>query len=109
MNELIINIKENFYPMPMGRYHPKDGDYTGELFRKTWLEPNFDKYDKLIIELDDLVGCPSSFREEAFGGLARIFGIKEVLKKLEFRTIDFSHLLPIIRQDILDANKNIKR
>lgn len=105
--QMIIKIATVFHKMPMGRYYPKDGEYTGDKFRQEWLEPNFNAYDKLIIDLDDLYGCPSSFREEAFGGLARIFGIDEVLKKIEFKTIDFPELIDVIKNDILDA-KNKK-
>ena len=105
--QITIKIATVFHKMPMGRYYPKDGEYTGDRFRKECLEPNFNKYDKLIIDLDDLYGCPSSFREEAFGGLARIFGIQEVLEKVEFKTTDFPELIEVIKNDILDAkNKN---
>ena len=108
MSDITIKISKNFHKMPMGRYYPKDGDYTGDKFRWDWLEPNFEKYDKLIIDLDDLYGCPSSFREEAFGGLARIYGINEVLEKLEFVTTDFPELIDVIKNDILEAKKKEK-
>ena len=52
------------------------------------IEPIFEEYDKIIIDLDDLYGCPSSFREEAFGGLARKFGKSAVLSKLELNQKD---------------------
>lgn len=101
--EIIIKIAKDYHKMPMGRYYPKDGDWTGDKFRKNFLENNFDKYEKIIIDLDDLYACPSSFREEAFGGLARDKGIKEVLNKLEFRTEDFPTLIETIKVEIMEV------
>lgn len=105
MKKKRIKISEVYHKMPMGRYFPNDGDWTGDKFRKEHLEPIFDTYDKIIIDLDDLYGCPSSFREEAFGGLARDYGINKVLDKLEFVTTDFPNLIDTIKEDIKDANK----
>ncbi len=104
MSELTIKVAE-FSQTPKGRYYPKDGLYTGDKFRQEYLEPNFSKYDKIIIDLDDLYGCPSSFREEAFGGLARIHSESEVMKKLTFICTDEPPLIDDIHNDILDANK----
>lgn len=66
--EITIKISKDFSSKVKGRYHPQDGNFTGQKFRDTFLVPNFNKYDKLIIDLDDSYGYPSSFREEAFGG-----------------------------------------
>ena len=104
--EITLKISEIYHKMPMGRYYPEDGDWTGDKFRKEFIEPIFNEYEKIIIDLDDLYGCPSSFREEAFGGLARIYGIQEVLDKLEFRTSDFPNLIKSIREEINDAKNN---
>ncbi len=95
----------DFSQTPKGRFYPKDGLYTGDKFRKDYLEKDFDEYDKIIVDLDDLYGCPSSFREEAFGGLARIYPIKDVLKKLEFICTDEPPLIDEIHSDILEARK----
>lgn len=69
---MIVNIAEDFSRVPAGRYHPKDGNRTGERFRdeilKKFLRSN---EDKITINLDGAVGYPSSFLEEAFGGLVR--------------------------------------
>ena len=104
MSELTIKVSV-FSQTPKGRYYPKDGLYTGDKFRKEYLEPNFNKYDKIIVDLDDLYGCPSSFREEAFGGLARIYSENEVMEKLSFICTDEPPLIDDIHNDILDANK----
>jgi hypothetical protein len=99
-----IKIATEYSKTVKGRYHPKDGKYTGQRFREEFLEPIFNDYDKIIIDLDDLYGCPSSFREESFGGLARKFGINEVLSKLEFICTDEPPLISVIKSDIKKAN-----
>lgn len=101
--EIKIKIADVYHKMPMGRYYPTDGDWTGDRFRQQYLSPIFDNYEKIIIDLDDLYGCPSSFREEAFAGLAREKGIDEVLDKLEFSTIDFPFLIDKIKGEIRKA------
>jgi hypothetical protein len=100
-----IKISDEFSTTPKGRENPKDGQYTGQRFREEFIQPYFEVVDKFIIDLDDLYGCPSSFREEAFGGLARIYGKKKVLEKLEFICTDEPPLVEIIKKDIENANK----
>jgi len=99
-----IKISTEFANTPKGRNHPADGPNTGQRFREELIEPFFNEYDKLIIDLDDLYGCPSSFREEAFGGLARKYGSKKVLDKLDFICTDEPPLIEVIIKDILHAN-----
>jgi len=104
MKSKTIKISQVFSDTPKGRYLD-DGEFNGQKFRETFLEPIFNTYDQIIIDLDDLYGCPSSFREEAFGGLARKFGSKEVLKKLKFICTDEPPLIDIIKDDIKNANR----
>lgn len=84
---ITINIAQDFTDTPGPRYQ-KDGQFSGEEFRNKILEPKFleakSNKQKLIIDLDGGYGYPSSFLEEAFGGLARLYEIKEVLSVLEF-------------------------
>lgn len=84
---ITINIAQDFTDTPGPRYQ-KDGQFSGEEFRNKILEPKFleakSSKQKLIIDLDGGYGYPSSFLEEAFGGLARLYEIKEVLSVLEF-------------------------
>lgn len=100
-----IKISKDYSPTVKGRYHPQDGKFTGQRFREELLEPIFNKSDKITINLDDSYGYPSSFREEAFGGLARIFEPSDVLKKLEFICTDEPPLINIIKDDIKNARK----
>ena len=78
---MTINIAKDFSRVPAGRYHPADGNRTGELFRTEFLAKYLSKSDEpLEISLDGAVGYPSSFLEEAFGGLIRIGFTVEQLK-----------------------------
>lgn len=104
MNTKTIKISKDFSNVPKGRHHPDDGPYTGQRFREEFIEPIFDQYDKIVIDLDDLYGCPSSFREESFGGLARKFGSEIVLRKLDFICTDQPPLKELIISDIKEAN-----
>jgi len=85
---MVINIARDFSKVPAGRYDPIDGNRTGERFRKNFLELNLDESQEVIeIDLDGVVGYPSSFLEEAFGGLIRRGYALDVLKaRLKFVT-----------------------
>ena len=90
MAEQIYKISEKYTDSPGGR-NITEGPFSGEDFRKKVLEPFFQTKkdgDKLIIDLDDLNGYPSSFFEEAFGGIARIYKPEEVIKSLKFSCTD---------------------
>jgi len=104
MSRKVIKVSKEFSNVPKGRYHPEDGLYTGQRFREELIEPIFNDYDKLVIDLDDLYGCPSSFREESFGGLARVYGSQVVLDKLDFICTDQPPLKELIISDIKEAN-----
>ena len=101
-----IKVSIDFSPTPKGRDHPDDGPNTGQRFREELIEPIWTDYDKFVIDLDDLYGCPSSFREEAFGGLVRKLKVdpKVVLDKLEFICTDEPPLIDVIKNDIKGAN-----
>lgn len=87
---ITIEIAKQFSRYPAGRYI-KDGPYSGELFRKKFLEPNLPIHEKIIIELDGARGYGSSFLEEAFGGLVRKgFPKEELRKKLDVRATNKS-------------------
>ncbi|PHS24249.1 MAG: hypothetical protein COA84_09680 [Robiginitomaculum sp.] len=70
MNDHTINVAADYSPTPLGR-HSKHGNYSGQRFRDELLIPALNKYDRLIIDFDGVAGLPSSFLEEAFGGLVR--------------------------------------
>lgn len=86
-NETItINIANEFSDTPGSRYE-KDGPDSGQRFRKEFLEPHFENRSynyKVRVVFDGAEGYATSFLEEAFGGLARIYGKERCLARLEF-------------------------
>ena len=103
-----INICEDFTNTPGARYK-SEGPFSGEEFRETLLEPKFNEAkvnrDKLIVDLDGGYGYPTSFLEEAFGGLARIYGSKEVLSVIELVSEDEPAIIDEIKGYITKAKK----
>lgn len=108
---LLINISKDFSETPGARYI-KEGDYSGEEFRNTLLEPKFkdalQKNEKLTINLDGGYGYPTSFLEEAFGGLSRIYSPEKVLSVLEFISYDEPSLINEIKEYIRKAKDGRK-
>lgn len=86
---MLINIAEDFSRYPAGR-HPEDGDQTGERFRKDHLEKYLKETQETVeVNLDGAVGYPSSFLEEAFGGLVRCgFSVDLLRKRLIITTTE---------------------
>lgn len=81
-----INIASQFTTTTGARVR-SDGPFSGEEFREKFLEPLFkDSNDnsKIKIILDGTEGYDSSFLDEAFGGLARIYGVERCLGRFEF-------------------------
>lgn len=105
---MIINIPRDFTDTPGPRYK-SDGDFSGELFRETILEPKFIEAEKenlkLKIDFDGGYGYLISFLEEAFGGLARKYGSDRVLKILVFKSDEEEALIEKVRSYIINANK----
>lgn len=70
----MINVAEDFTRYPGGRYR-EDGEHSGEEFRDDVLVPALERArvsgGKVTVVLDGVTGYPSSFLEEAFGGLVR--------------------------------------
>ena len=70
---ITINIAKDFTDAPGGRYR-EDGDYSGQQFLEDLLRPAYEeakqKGKKLIIELDNVYGYPSSFVSGSFGKLS---------------------------------------
>ena len=77
MDSIKISVLNDFGEFPAGRFHPADGEYTGERFRNELLVPNLQKYKKVIVVLDNDEGYGSSFLDEAFGGLVRANSINK--------------------------------
>jgi len=103
-----IKISESFSETLGGRYRT-DGPFSGEEFREGILYPAFQSLKegkKLLIDFDGTYGYPTSFLEEAFGGLVRIIGSSiEVLDKLEFKSDEEPSLI----KEVIGYIKNAKR
>ncbi len=67
-------VVADFSKTPSGRY-PKDGPDNGQDFREKFLVPTFKESERVSVVLDGAAGYPSSFLDEAFGGLVRKEGI----------------------------------
>lgn len=105
---MTIKISTEFSETPGARLR-SEGKFSGEEFRDDILKNKFLEAcklgEKLVVDLDGGYGYPTSFLEEAFGGLARIYGAKEVNNCLVFVTKDEPSLEEEIRGYILDAKR----
>jgi len=91
-----ISIAKDFSRYPAGR-NQDDGPYSGELFRKKFLEPAMAEDIPLIIGLDGARGYGSSFLEEAFGGLVRSgYSAEKIRSLVSFESTDASLISEII-------------
>ena len=105
MPEIVIDIARDFSKTPGARTR-KEGPHSGQEFREAFLEKHFSSPEKptLVIVLDGADGYATSFLEEAFGGLARIFGPAEVLARIRFVSNEDSILIDEIVGYINEAN-----
>ncbi len=104
-----INIARDYSDVPGPRY-VHEGPHSGEDFRESILLPQFKAArqadEQLTIELDGArYGYPTSFLEEAFGGLARSVGIDVALAGLTFISVKSPLLVDEIEGYIRDAEK----
>jgi hypothetical protein len=83
-----IRLAKDFTTVPFGRYRA-DGPHSGEVFRQDILIPALEARDEVVIEIDGVEGLPSSFWEEALGGLVRCgWKAADLRRKLTIRTSD---------------------
>lgn len=86
----------DFTATPGARYI-EDGPYPGEEFREQILRPAFERalQDDVVlhVDLDGIWGYATSFLEEAFGGLAQIYGPDVVERRLNITCEDEPELL----------------
>lgn len=102
-----INVATDFSETPGGRYI-KEGQYSGELFRRDILLPRYKQAvidnEKLIINLDDCYGYATSFLEEAFGGLVRELKTRNIMPNIEFISEDEPGLIDLIKKYVGEAS-----
>jgi hypothetical protein len=91
-----LNVASEFSVTP-GPRKRTEADFSGQQFLEDLLRPRFlsahSSGSILHVNLDGAAGYPTSFLEEAFGGLAREFGAKVVLAGLEISSFDEPYLV----------------
>jgi hypothetical protein len=97
-----LHLAADFSRYLGGRYRA-DGPWSGQQFRDELLVRRFDEARaqaaKLVVVLDGLAAVPSSFMEEAFGGLLRVredLSLSDVESTLEITAAE-PELLPFAR------------
>lgn len=104
----VISIAKEFSDSPGPRTRD-EGEFSGEAFLQEILRPAFVQAAKeghsLVVDLDGSEGYATSFLESAFGGLAREFDAKEILKVVTFKSDDEPYLVQEIQNYITDARK----
>jgi len=68
--DVMIDVASDFSPFPGGR-SSLHGEFNGASFRELHLEPPLRDKKSIVVVFDGVAGLPSSFVEEAFGGLVR--------------------------------------
>ncbi len=98
-----VVISVDFSEAPGGR-HPVNGPKSGQEFRERFLEQNAQSGTPLLIDLDGTYGYSASFLDEAFGGLARKFGVEKTLALLFFKSDERPYLIPLIVDRYMKGN-----
>lgn len=103
----MIKIKVSEYSTTPGGRYISDGKYSGEDFRTSVLLPKYEEAlenkDTILVDLDDCYGMPTSFLEEAFGGLVRIKKSRKIAEILQIKSEDRPDLVEKVRGYIRDA------
>ena len=108
VNRLSLAVETDFSPNPGPRYKD-EGDFSGEIFRYSVLEPKLkqaiDENTQLFIDLDGTAGYGTSFLEEAFGGLIRVNGYEyqTILDHIDLKSEEEEYLIEDIEEYLKDA------
>ena len=109
---MIIKICDDFTDAPGPRFISQ-GEYSGEQFRESLLIPKFKearkKNEKLTIDFDGTFGYPTSFLEEAFGGLKEKYDKDMILNTLEFKSNDELGLIDEVKGYITSDERKTKK
>ncbi|MCA2969005.1 MAG: STAS-like domain-containing protein [Acidobacteriaceae bacterium] len=109
MKSIELKIASDFGALP-GPRKISEGAYSGEAFLNDLLRPRYLEASRLgsrlRIDFDGAAGYPTSFLEEAFGGLSREFGGDAILQVLEFKCLDEPYLEKEIVSYIQKAKKS---
>ncbi|MBD5314039.1 MAG: STAS-like domain-containing protein [Bacteroides sp.] len=99
----VFNIARE-YGRTLGGRWKRLGDYSGEEFFETKLEPLFLEARRqnraVTIELDGTTGYPSSFLDQSFGELARRYGKDDVRRFVNLKGKVFGWVADYINQEL---------
>lgn len=102
-----IVVSKDFSATPGGRWK-KLGPNSGEEFYESILSVKFkeaiNKNEILDIDLDGVIGYPSSFIDQSFGSLSRDYGAEKVLNHIRLKSNDQPSLIDIIENNIKDPD-----
>ncbi len=108
LSKINISLAELFTDTP-GSRNIVEGDFSGEQFLNEVLLPKFKEAiinnSILLIDLDNTEGYATSFLEEAFGGLTRLYNANLVIDHIDFKSDDEPLLIEEIKSYIRDAKQ----
>lgn len=108
MNTLRIKVLTDFSETPGSRYR-NEGDWSGQEFFEELLAPRFkealDAGSILEIDLDDTAGYATSFLDEAFGRLGKLYDEVTIGKHMKIVCEDEPYLLGEIQKYIHEAKQ----
>lgn len=108
IDKLTLKVSTDFSFTPGPRYE-QEGKFSGEVFRKDFLEPKLKeaikRQVKLFIDFDGTAGYGTSFLEEAFGGLIRVnkYSYEEIFNHIELKSNEEDYLIDDIKGYLKDA------
>jgi hypothetical protein len=107
----VVRIKEfSETPGPRAR---EEGPFSGDEFLATVLRPAYlqarEDGENLLVDLDGTEGYATSFLEATFGGLAREFEARDILKTISFKSEDEPFLINEIKGYIFEARNAPRR
>ncbi|CAH6986457.1 conserved hypothetical protein [Vibrio chagasii] len=102
--DITIDLAKALPSHPFGRYHPTDGDSTGERFRESVLKDALSELEhgsKLLIDFTGLsMPVSSAFLSEAFYGcVKRGYSTAEKLRE-SLVVVDESHMRSVYKSSI---------
>ena len=102
-----FDIAKEFSKYPGGRLR-EHGPKSGEEFREDILLPLLEKHQHITINMTGAVGYGSSFLDESFGELGKIFGTDKMREKLTLVSDDDPNLVSVV-WDVIETGENEAR
>lgn len=104
-------IAKNYTDTPGPRYE-SEGQFSGENFRNTvlldLLKKAKEQSTSILIDFDGGYGYPTSFLEEAFGGLVRVTKDRNILSIFSFKSDEEPSLIKEVESYIKAAIEALK-